>query len=81
MSLSLVTGAAAAVAGGSLAASQTASTDFAGIAQIIAATATLVAAIGGLVIALQKKSSAKEMIELARALRGEPEPPDEADDT
>lgn len=80
MSLAVITGAAVTVAGGSFAAAQ-AGTDYAGIAQIIAATATLVAAIGGVVIALQKKSTAKEMIEFARAFRGEPEPLDEADDT
>lgn len=79
MSVSVITGAAVTVAGGSLAAAHS-GTDFAGIAQIIAATATLVAAIGGLVIALQKKSSAKEMIEFARAMRGDVAGPDEPDE-
>ena len=79
MAITIVTGFATVLAGSSFAAAQ-AGTDYAGIAQIIAASATLVAAIGGLVIALQKKSSAKEMIELARALRGEPEPPDGPDE-
>lgn len=77
----MLTGTATAVAAGGLAAAQS-GTDFAGIAQIIAATATLVAAIGGLVIALQKKSTAKEIIEAARAMRGDvpPVPPDESDE-
>lgn len=61
--------AAGAITGAVTAAVQSAPTDYAGIAMIIAACGSLIGTIGGLAIALRRRSSASETLELMRQMR------------